>query len=77
MYGAKNIKVTNVVFVQGSFDPWHAMGITQDLSENATSIFISGTAHCANMYPARKEDPPQLVQARNDIKNLIAKWLAN
>ena len=31
MYGAKNIKVSNVVFVHGSIDPWHAMGITQDV----------------------------------------------
>ena len=31
IYGAKNIKLTNVVFVHGSIDPWHAMGITQDL----------------------------------------------
>ena len=30
-YGAKNIEVSNVVFVHGSIDPWHAMGITKDL----------------------------------------------
>ena len=31
MYGAKGIQVSNVVFVHGSIDPWHAMGITKDL----------------------------------------------
>ena len=34
MYGAKNIDVTNVVFVHGSFDPWHALGIIEDKGPN-------------------------------------------
>ncbi len=75
MYGAKEINVTNVVFVQGSIDPWHAMGVTQDLNEDAKAIYISGTAHCANMYPAQPDDLPQLAQARKTIQDTIAKWL--
>ena len=31
MYGSKDIQVSNVVFVHGSIDPWHAMGVTKDL----------------------------------------------
>ena len=74
MYGAKNIQVSNVVFVHGSFDPWHALGITEDNGAN-TAILIPGTAHCANMYPASQNDPPQLKQARQTVGKLIAKWL--
>jgi hypothetical protein len=49
-YGGKDIgkKVTKVIFVNGSFDPWHALGITnqnETTSENLV-IFIEGTAHC-------------------------------
>jgi hypothetical protein len=29
MYGGTGLRVSNVVFVHGSFDPWHALGITQ------------------------------------------------
>ena len=77
-YGAKNIQVTNVVFVQGSIDPWHAMGLTQRRSRGddvAPVIYIQGTAHCANMYPASESDPPQLSAARKEVKRFIAKWL--
>ena len=74
MYGAKNIEVTNVVFVHGTFDPWHALGITEDKGPNK-AILIPGTAHCANMYPARDEDPQQLKNARIEIGNLIKEWL--
>ena len=36
---------------------------------------LTGTAHCANMYPARSSDLPQLVEARKDIQHHIMTWL--
>ena len=74
MYGAKEIDVSNVVFVHGSFDPWHALGITEDHGTNK-AILIPGTAHCANMYPANEDDPPQLKHAREEIAKTISDWL--
>lgn len=41
-YGGRNISVTKVVFPNGSIDPWHAMGVTQDISSDATAIYING-----------------------------------
>ena len=41
-YGAKELDVDNVVFVHGSIDPWHAMGRTTDLNEDAPAIMIQG-----------------------------------
>ncbi|ROT84132.1 putative serine protease F56F10.1 [Penaeus vannamei] len=75
LYGGKDLKVTRVVFPNGSIDPWHALGITDDLSPEATAIFINGTAHCANMYPEKEDDPPQLLHAREQVFNHIQKWL--
>ena len=74
-YGGWNIStsVTNIVFPNGSIDPWHALGITSSLSETLIAIFIHGTAHCANMYPARADDPAELVSARLDITSAIGK----
>jgi hypothetical protein len=76
MYGGKNIHVTNVVFVHGSFDPWHALGVTKDLSPDATAILIPETAHCANMYPERDDDPPQLKQARVMVRSNKSKTIS-
>jgi len=76
-YGAKDIKVSKVIFVNGSIDPWHALGITKQnetTSDNAV-IFIQGTAHCANMYPDSPNDLPQLTQARAQILNHLTTWL--
>lgn len=42
IYGALDIEVTNVVFVHGSVDPWHALGITVTRDHGAPAIFIKG-----------------------------------
>jgi hypothetical protein len=44
-YGGKGLKVSRVIFVNGSIDPWHALGLT---TQNGTTrdnlvIFIEGT----------------------------------
>lgn len=75
-YGGYGIKISKVVFPNGSIDPWHALGIVKDLSPDATAIYIDGTAHCANMYPPNSTDPAGLVQARATISKLIGKWMA-
>ena len=40
-YGAKDIDVDKVLFVHGSFDPWHAIGITNG-SEKYDAILVEG-----------------------------------
>lgn len=75
-YGGRSIPITNVVFPNGAIDPWHAMGVTEDISPSATAIFMKETAHCANMYPSSDQDPKELVQARQKIAKLIGTWIS-
>ncbi|KAK0076431.1 hypothetical protein PV326_010783 [Microctonus aethiopoides] len=75
LYGGLHLSTTNVVYVHGSIDPWHALGITNSSNIQTPSIYINGTAHCANMYPASADDLPQLKLARQQIGKLIGKWL--
>ncbi|KAI4793923.1 hypothetical protein KUCAC02_032401 [Chaenocephalus aceratus] len=74
-YGGYDIRSSRIVLPNGSIDPWHALGVTQDISPELPAVFIEGTAHCANMYPARSEDLPQLPLARNYIFLFLQKWL--
>lgn len=66
---------TNIVFPNGSIDPWHALGVLQSPHKSLETIFINGTAHCANMYPPSPHDLPGLVKARDTISSLIQDWL--
>lgn len=43
LYGARDINVGNIVFVHGSIDPWHALGLLNAApGEPYTTIFING-----------------------------------
>ncbi|KAJ8310043.1 hypothetical protein KUTeg_011908 [Tegillarca granosa] len=75
-YGGYAMKASKTVFPNGSIDPWHALSFTETVSPDAPAIYIDGTAHCANMYPAADTDPPQLTQARQTIQKLIGQWLS-
>lgn len=41
-YGSLNIKATNVLYVHGSTDPWHALGVTKTSISRAPAILIDG-----------------------------------
>jgi hypothetical protein len=73
--GTKNYKGTNVVLPNGSVDPWHALGLYNSTDPSVISILIQGTAHCADMYPSRSQDPSGLTQARQTIQSTIGTWL--
>ena len=51
------------------------MQFFSNCSPEATAIYITGTAHCANMYPESEDDLPQLKKARMQIRAKIAQWL--
>lgn len=62
---------TNVLYVHGSIDPWHALGLTESDDPKLPTIYIEGTAHCANMYEPKDSDLPQLKQAREKIREFL------
>ncbi|CAH0746146.1 unnamed protein product [Diatraea saccharalis] len=41
-YGGLDVSVSRVVFVHGSVDPWHALGITVTKDNDAPAIYIHG-----------------------------------
>ncbi|XP_050530553.1 putative serine protease K12H4.7 [Daktulosphaira vitifoliae] len=76
MYGQLDIKESRVIYVQGTVDPWHALGMTHTKIINTVAIYINGTAHCADMYPPSPSDPPQLNRVRTLIRAYLQEWLA-
>jgi hypothetical protein len=79
VYGDIRIAATNVVYVAGTIDPWHALGATNStvpLSQSSESVvYIEGTAHCHDLYAPANSDPPALTFAREQIANQVAAWL--
>lgn len=76
MYGELRARTTNVLYVHGSIDPWHALGLTRSPADSMPTIYIEGTAHCANMYEPQADDMPQLKEARVKIRRYLTEVLA-
>uniref|UniRef100_G3U8U4 Serine protease 16 n=1 Tax=Loxodonta africana TaxID=9785 RepID=G3U8U4_LOXAF len=74
-YGGFNVTGSKIIFPNGSFDPWHPLGITKDISKDLPAVFIKGGVHCADMYEQRDIDSAELIQAREKIFQILQKWL--
>ncbi|XP_072936930.1 putative serine protease K12H4.7 [Epargyreus clarus] len=75
MYGGKSPNVTQVVFVNGELDPWSALSVLEDISNDAPAVYIPRSSHCRDLFSNKDGDPDELKQARARIKNLIKKWI--
>ena len=40
MYGGRNLKADRVFLLNGSIDPWHALGLTSYQYQNTTAYYI-------------------------------------
>eukprot|EP00123_Amoebidium_parasiticum_P015992 comp23234_c0_seq3/m.37911 comp23234_c0_seq3/g.37911 ORF comp23234_c0_seq3/g.37911 comp23234_c0_seq3/m.37911 type:complete len:140 (-) comp23234_c0_seq3:652-1071(-) len=68
---------SNIVFPNGSLDPWHVLSVLKTDNPNIATILINGTAHCADMYAPEPRDKIELRCARTEIDALIGQWLLN
>ncbi|XP_022195098.2 putative serine protease K12H4.7 [Nilaparvata lugens] len=66
MYKGKT-KISKVCYVQGSYDPWKALGL--DASQGA--IVIEGSSHCGDMHSPHEDDPQSLVDGRKEIDKCL------
>ncbi|XP_058805527.1 putative serine protease K12H4.7 isoform X2 [Phymastichus coffea] len=74
-YGGRLPDVSNVIFVNGDVDPWHALSVLSDLNEFSPAILIRGSSHCQDLQADAKDDIPELRAARKRIKSIVASWL--
>uniref|UniRef100_A0AC34R9N7 Serine carboxypeptidase n=1 Tax=Panagrolaimus sp. JU765 TaxID=591449 RepID=A0AC34R9N7_9BILA len=75
--GQKGYNGKRVVFSNGSNDPWHVLSVLEPTNEQNYPILINGTSHCADLYPAKENDHPNLKRARELIRNHVISWVKN
>lgn len=74
-YGGRYPNITKVVFVNGDVDPWHTLGVLENLSDDAPAILIHKSFHCQIMSPEMDQDSDELREARKKVKLLIKSWI--
>uniref|UniRef100_A0A7S1KLV8 Uncharacterized protein n=1 Tax=Percolomonas cosmopolitus TaxID=63605 RepID=A0A7S1KLV8_9EUKA len=61
-----------IFFSNGDVDPWHALRVR---SSAAQTSLMHGTAHCADLYPARDSDVSDLKSTREVFLSKLKQWL--
>ncbi|XP_036932963.1 thymus-specific serine protease [Acanthopagrus latus] len=77
-YGGDKPSTQRVLYVNGGIDPWKELSVVQSRTEDgeeAESIFIEDTAHCADMTSERVTDRRSLRKAKQEIEKHVASWL--
>ncbi|KAJ1523373.1 hypothetical protein ONE63_001240 [Megalurothrips usitatus] len=72
VFGERHPDVTNVIFVNGDIDPWHALGILEDVSPQAPAAFVDGGSHCADMnYPDPDSDSASIIAVHDKVHKFL------
>ncbi|CAI5694520.1 thymus-specific serine protease [Oreochromis niloticus] len=77
-YGGDNPHTHSILYVNGGIDPWKTLSVVQDGTEEgeeAQTVFIKDTAHCADMSSRRVTDRSSLTKARQEIEKHVSNWL--
>ena len=79
-FGGMNVdkdfaKASNIIFSNGTLDPWQAGGILTTFNSATTVLFIEGSAHHLDLRLPNTADPATLTAARVTETNVIAQWI--
>uniref|UniRef100_A0AAQ6IP61 Uncharacterized protein n=1 Tax=Anabas testudineus TaxID=64144 RepID=A0AAQ6IP61_ANATE len=73
-YGGDNPHMHRILYVNGGIDPWKELSVVEDRTkggQEAQTIFIQDTAHCADMMSRRVTDRWSLRKARQQTISMI------
>lgn len=69
---------SNIVFSNGDLDPWHAGGVTKNITSDTIALFIKDSAHHLDLRlpdPADGTGPGSVTEARLVEAMYVKKWV--
>ena len=61
----------------GRLDPWSGGGVTASLSDTLVAITIADGAHHLDLRGWNPSDPPSVIAARKQEKEIVKGWIRN
>lgn len=58
------MKTSNIIFSNGELDPWQAGGVTFEVSNETTVLYIEKSAHHLDLRLPNPADPATVTEAR-------------
>lgn len=79
-FGGRNpardfMKASNIIFSNGSLDPWQAGGVLEHVSDEVVILYIENSAHHLDLRLPNEADPQTLTDARTVEMETIAQWI--
>ncbi|KAI9905598.1 hypothetical protein PsorP6_013496 [Peronosclerospora sorghi] len=68
-------EASNIVFSNGNFDPWSALGVLDSLSSSVVAVSIPEGAHHLDLFFTHPLDPPAVTQARRTEIAYVRQWV--
>jgi len=66
---------SNIIFSNGELDPWHAGGVTYNVSNATIALVIKDSAHHLDLRLPNPLDPTSLAEARMIETATITNWI--
>ncbi|XP_026479923.1 putative serine protease K12H4.7 [Ctenocephalides felis] len=76
VYGALTSAVDKVIFTHGTVDPWHSIGLLEEVNPESPVIVVKGTSHCKDLQSISSADSAEMKAAKKRVLELVAKWLS-
>lgn len=68
---------TNIVWVNGDYDPWHGGGVTTNITSGTTALYVKQAAHHYDLREPNAADTVQIKEARAVETMHLQKWIAD
>ena len=69
------LKASNIIFSNGSLDPWQAGGVTHKINDETVILYIKGSAHHLDLRLPNADDISTVTDARQTETEWIAKFI--
>ena len=66
---------SNIIFSNGSIDPWFAGSIVSNVSDSCIAFTMEKAAHHLDLKLPHENDPQSVVDGRNIERMWIKKWI--